>query len=213
MLAALLHDVSKPETARRIQGRLRFFKHETRGSTRAAAILKTLRFPNDTVHTVSTIIAQHLRPGNLAAGAPVTDKAAYRFFRDLGSQAEAALLVCWADHASYMPRRQLARLLSLTSAEPDSDATAKVRPPEARKTLRHLQVISQLIRRRFDTQRPVAPERLIDGHAVMKALRILPGPLVGKVLEKLREAQACGRVKTRPQALKFVRGLKTELRA
>ncbi len=213
MLAALLHDVSKPETARRVGGRLRFFKHELRGAERATAILKALRFPNETVRTVSTVIAQHLRPGNLAAGGPVTDKATYRFFRDLGPEAEALLLVCWADHASYMPQRQLERLLGWASADPDSEASAKARPVEARKTLHHLQVINQLLRRRFEAQSLVAPEKLLDGHAVMRILDLPPGPLVGQVLEKLREAQACSRVKTKTQAVEFVRGLKARLGA
>ena len=112
MLAALLHDVSKPETARRMGGRLRFFGHDTTGARRAASILRALRFSNETIETVAAVVTHHLRPGNLVAGGEITDKAAYRFFRDLGEHAVAVLLVCWADHASYLPARQLERLLA-----------------------------------------------------------------------------------------------------
>ncbi|HAM36706.1 MAG TPA: hypothetical protein DCP85_12345 [Elusimicrobia bacterium] len=210
MLAALLHDVSKPETARRMGGRLRFFGHDATGAKRAAAMLKALRFPNDTIETVAAVVAHHLRPGNLAAGGALSDKAVYRFFRDLGEEAVALLLVCWADHASYLPQRQIERLLPAASADPDAFDDTQVRPPEARKTLHHLQVIALLLRRRFDSQRRPVPERILSGHDVMKILEIKPGPQVGATLERLREAQAEGRVATRRQAVDFIRRLKKQ---
>jgi tRNA nucleotidyltransferase/poly(A) polymerase len=208
MLAALLHDVSKPETARRMGGRLRFFGHDLEGARRAAGLLKALRFPNETIELVAAVATHHLRPGNLTAGGVLTDKAVYRFFRDLGEQAVAVLLVCWADHASYLPHRQLERLLPEASAEPDSYDMSGVRPVEARKTLKHLQVIALLLRRGFDKQRKAVPDRLVDGHAVMKALGIPPGPKVGELLEKVREAQAEGKVRTKKSALEFLKRLK-----
>ncbi|MFA6002734.1 MAG: HD domain-containing protein [Elusimicrobiota bacterium] len=208
MLAALLHDVSKPESARRVGGRLRFFGHDTAGARRAAAILKALRFPNDAINTVAAVITHHLRPGNLTAGGQITDKAAYRFFRDLGEEALALLLVCWADHASYLPQKQLERLLPAAAADPDGFDYSDIRPAEARKTLHHLQVIAQLMRRRFDAERKPVPDRLVDGKDVMKALALPPGPRIGQVLEQVREAQAEGRVRSRRQALDFVRALR-----
>ena len=208
MLAALLHDVSKPETARRMGGRLRFFGHDLAGARRAAGLLKALRFPNETIELVAAVATHHLRPGNLTAGGMLTDKAVYRFFRDLGEQAVPVLLVCWADHASYLPHGRLERLLPEAFADPDSYDMSGVRPVEARKTLKHLQVIALLLRRRFDARRKVVPDRLLDGHAVMKALGIPPGPKVGEFLEKLREAQAEGKIGTKKSALDFIRKLK-----
>jgi poly(A) polymerase len=208
MLAALLHDVSKPETARRMGGRLRFFGHDLKGARRATGLLKALRFSNETIELVAAVAAHHLRPGNLTAGGQLTDKAVYRFFRDLGEQAVPLLLVCWADHASYLPHRRLERLLPEAAADPDSYDMSGVRPVEARKTLKHLQVIAQLLRRRFDARRKAVPDRLVDGHAVMKALGIPPGPKVGELLEKIREAQAEGKISTKKAALDFIRKLK-----
>jgi poly(A) polymerase len=208
MLAALLHDVSKPETARRMGGRLRFFGHDLAGAKRATSVLKALRFPNDTIELVAAVATHHLRPGNLTAGGVLTDKAVYRFFRDLGEHAVPVLLVCWADHASYLPHRQLERLLPEASAEPESYDMAGVRPVEARKTLKHLQVIALLLRRGFDTRRKAVPDRLVDGHTVMKALGIPPGPKVGELLEKVREAQAEGNIRTKKAALEFLKRVK-----
>ncbi len=204
MLAALLHDVSKPETARTVDGRLRFFEHDTRGAERAAAILRRLRFSRERVDSVAAIVRQHLRPGHLASGGPVTEKAVYRFFRDLGDDAPGLLAVCWADHASYMPEPRLRRLLDAACGDPPRADLSRVRPPESKKTVVHLQLISRLLRRAFDRDRAPVPARLLDGKEVMKLLKIPPGPRVGDALERLREAQAEGAVRDRAQALAFV---------
>ena len=209
MLAALLHDVSKPETARTVGGRLRFFEHDARGAERAANILRNLRFSREHVDTVAEIVRQHLRPGHLASSPePVTDKAAYRFFRDLGERAPELLVVCWGDHASYLSEPRLKRLLSAACGAPRRAALPRIRPEEARKTVRHLQLVSLLLRRYFDQDRAPVPARLLDGSEVMKALALPPGPKIGDILERLREAQAEGKILDRPSALAFIARLK-----
>lgn len=202
ILAALLHDVSKPETARQEGGRLRFFGHDTLGAKRAASILKRLRFSSDHVAAVSCVVANHLRPGNLAGGPDITDKAIYRFFRDLGEEAISLLLVCWADHASYLKEEQVLRLLPI-AGDPEA-GVSKVRPAEARKTIHHLQTISLLLERRFDEGKKAVPDAVLDGRDVMEALGIGPGPRIGELLDRVREAQAEGRVSDRQQALEFL---------
>lgn len=47
----------------------------------------------------------------------------------------------------------------------------------------------------------VAPPRLIRGDELMAALKLSPGPLVGQLLEVVREAQAAGEIRTREEAL------------
>lgn len=207
MLAALLHDVAKPETAELIGGRLRFFEHDVKGAARAERIMRRLRFSREHVETVSAIVRHHLRPGHLAAGGPLTERAAYRFFRDLGPRAPGLLAVCWGDHASYLPEPRLERVLAAACARPPRPVT-RLRPEDVRKTAAHLQLVSSLLRRFFDQRKAPVPERLLDGVAVMKALKIPPGPKVGEVLERLREAQAEGKVRSKDQALAFVSKLK-----
>ncbi|OGS01658.1 MAG: hypothetical protein A2V88_10855 [Elusimicrobia bacterium RBG_16_66_12] len=204
MLAALLHDVAKPETARSVDGRLRFFEHDAKGAVRAETIMRGLRLSGEQIASAATMIRQHLRPGHLASsGEPVTDKAAYRFFRDLGEHAPGLLVLCWGDHASYLPQPRLARLLGAACDEPPR-SVSRIRPEEARKTVRHLQLVSMLLRRFFDRDRAPVPVRLLNGGEVMKALNIPPGPRIGDILERLREAQAEGEVLTRQAALEFI---------
>jgi hypothetical protein len=46
---------------------------------------------------------------------------------------------------------------------------------------------------------------LLDGDDVMAAVGIGPGPMVGRLLADLREAQALGHIQTREEALASVR--------
>lgn len=203
-LGALLHDVSKPETAKRRGGRLRFFGHEAKGAERSADILGRLRFSRTEADWVSTWVLHHLRPGNLAAAGAVTDKAVYRFFRDLGPKGVGQLLVCWADHASYLGPDQVLKALPYAVQEPGAPLP-RWATGDTGKTVHHLRVVALLLDRWFRDPESARPERLLDGRDVMKALRLPPGPRVGEVLRALEEAQAEGAVRSRKDALAWVR--------
>lgn len=206
-LAALLHDVAKPATARRIEGRLRFFGHDLRGAEMASEILRRLRCSREETRVAALLAEHHLRPGNLAAAGVVSDKAVYRFFRDLGPLGVPQLLLCWADHASYLPPAALRRVLRWAAEDPHAFRAPRRLDADTAKTLRHLQLVAWLLSRWFLAPATARPERLLDGKEVMKALGIPPGPRVGEALALLEEAQAEGRVRTREDALVFLRRL------
>ncbi|UPT72892.1 MAG: hypothetical protein M0D55_13340 [Elusimicrobiota bacterium] len=116
--------------------------------------------------------------------------------------------MCWADHASYLNEAALKKRLRTASAAYGKSDLSRVRPEEARKTLRHLQLVSLLLRRWRDMSRAPAPERLLDGRDVMKALKLPPGPRIGELLERVREAQAEGEVTDKAGALALIARLK-----
>ena len=49
--------------------------------------------------------------------------------------------------------------------------------------------------------------RLIDGNDVIKTLKLTEGPRVGELLEKIHLLQFEGKIKTRDQALKALKGM------
>ncbi|MCQ3939344.1 MAG: hypothetical protein DPW18_20210, partial [Chloroflexi bacterium] len=51
----------------------------------------------------------------------------------------------------------------------------------------------------------VAPPRLLDGSDLIKELKLSPGPLIGQLLETIRENQAAGKIRNREQALALAR--------
>ena len=205
-LAALLHDVAKPPKAAMIDGRLRFFGHEEFGAVMAEKIMERLRFSRDEIRLVAKIIGMHLRPGNLASNDFISDRAMFRFFRSAGEHTLALLALSWADHSSYVSAAQLQKLRPKLEDEPAPlpPGTAYNSP---KKTLRFIQALHLLIRvfLKKDPNRSAA--RLADGRDVIKILGIPEGPKVGEILERLRLLQFEGRVKTRDQALKAIKGL------
>ena len=62
VLAALLHDICKPETfVRGEDGRISFRGHEARGRGRTEELLTRLRFPKRQTERVSDLVGQHMR--------------------------------------------------------------------------------------------------------------------------------------------------------
>src|SRR5207249_9519913 len=111
-LAALLHDVAKPETRRVVEGRVRFFEHDLVGAERARAIGQRLRLPERAVGVLERLVRHHLRPMHLGATDRVTPRARYRFYRDLREDTQDLLLLALADAAAVTGDRKSTRLNS-----------------------------------------------------------------------------------------------------
>jgi poly(A) polymerase len=177
-LAALLHDIGKPATAEVIRGRLRFFGHEDVGGRMVQKVLSGLRFSRQEIGLIASWVRNHMRPGSLASGPQLTDKAIARFFRDLGEDAIGMLIISLGDHYTYLARKEWGQ------GRDPVEQTAR-----------------RLLDAYFIRRERVLPPRLIDGHLLMKKLRIKPGPLVGKLLDTIRDGQAEGKVRTLDEAL------------
>lgn len=185
-LTAVLHDVGKPHTLSvGDDGRIHFYNHEGAGAELAAARLRTLRFSGDEVALVHTIVLNHLRPGHLERTKGPTRRAIYRYFKATGDAGVEVALLSLADMlATWGP--------SLAS----------------RRWLHKLDVATILLTAYFDQPETVVPLPLINGHELMDALELSPGPEVGRLLEAVREAQATGEVTSREQALALAAKLK-----
>jgi len=186
-LAALYHDVAKP-AARQVDedGRIRFFQHDQLGADLAHQRGRALRLSNEEIIRLETIVRGHMRP-LLLAQAPdqPTPRAVYRYFRDLGP---AGVDIC---------------LLSLA----DTLATYEATLPQETWS-RQLDVVRCLWEAYWEKpQERIAPPPLLDGHELMGKFKLSPGPLIGQLLEALREAQAVGQVANQEEAFSFVQQL------
>ncbi|GHT39539.1 HDIG domain-containing protein [Bacteroidia bacterium] len=206
-MTALLHDIAKPATAKKTGGRLRFFYHEEQGARMAEEILKNLRYSTSEIRLICAIIRNHLRPSNLASNDVITDRGLFKFFRDMGEAAVPLLLLCWADYASYVTDAQLKKILPLSSKPVMTIDEAKTKSSVS-KTLRHMQVLNFMFKKYFAASPKINPPKLINGSDVMAALQIPPGPRVGELLEKVTLAQVDGKIKTKEDALKFLKQIK-----
>ncbi len=204
--AALLHDIAKPPKAAMVNGRLRFFGHEEYGAVMAEKVMERLRFSREETRLVSKIIGTHLRPGNLAANDFISDRAMFRFFRTMGEYTVPLLTLCWADHASYVSAAQLKSMRAKLRAKP-APLSAGLPYNSPKKTLRYMQVLGQLLDVYIKKNMKSRSARLIDGNDVIKTLKLPEGPRVGELLERMHLLQFEGKVKTREQALKALKGM------
>ncbi|HEY7649492.1 MAG TPA: HD domain-containing protein [Methylomirabilota bacterium] len=178
-LAALLHDVAKPETRRVIHGRVRFFGHDLRGAARSRVIGERLRLPGTVVTAVERLVRHHLRTLHLAAAGQVTPRARYRFYRDLGPETRDLLLLTLVDAAAVR-----------------GDSPLALWPRAA--------LIRDLLAGWELQREAAAAPALIRGEDVMTRFGLGPGPEVGRLLRRTREAQDLGLVHTREQALTYL---------
>jgi poly(A) polymerase len=180
--AAFLHDIGKPATAKMIKGRLRFFEHEHVGASLALQVARRLRCSRQESHLLALWVRNHMRSGNLAAASRITDRALSRFFRDLGEEGVGMVLVSLADHYTYLHK----------------SVRGKGKDPVEKMSY-------QLLSSYYDHRAKILPKRLVDGHDLMRHLRLKPGPVIGKLLSRIQDAQADGKVTTREEALKFAK--------
>jgi poly(A) polymerase len=184
-LATLLHDVSKPETRRAVGGRVRFFEHDVLGAARARAIGERLRLPQHATAVLERLVRHHLRPMHLAASGEPTPRARYRFYRDLGPDTRDLLLLVLCDSAAVRGESPLALWPRMA-------------------------LVRELLAG-WEEQRLSEPrEPLLRGGDVMARFGLPPGPEVGRLLARAREAQALGLVGTREEALAYLDSPATE---
>jgi poly(A) polymerase len=181
-LAALLHDIGKPQTRRIGPEGVTFHFHEVVGAELAARRLRALRWPNKVVDEVSDLIRLHHRFHTYRLG--WSDAAVRRYARDAGP------------------------LLHNLNALVRADCTTRNRDKAARLQARmdELEARIEALRRQEELDK-IRPE--LDGHEVMELLGVEPGPLVGRALAWLLEMRLdegpVGRDEARRRLLEWAR--------
>lgn len=205
---ALLHDVAKPAKAAFIGGRLRFFGHEECGAIIARSIMERLHFSKEEIKLASAIIGSHLRPGNLAVNENVSEHAMFRFFRAMGNATLPLLILCWADHSSYITSAYLERIKDELPKKPMDIDLSKLPYNSPKKTLRFMQALYLLARTYLKKDAALEGKLFIDGNDVLSKLNIKPGPEVGSVLEQIRLQQFNGKIKNKKEAMEYLDKIK-----
>jgi putative nucleotidyltransferase with HDIG domain len=187
--AALYHDVEKPATRSMDDaGCIRFFDHEVLGAEVAARRGRSLNLGNDEIERIKKIVLNHMRFHFFTSRMEgdkqePSRKAIYRFFRVAGEAGVDLVLLGLADL-----RGTRGHMLTQESWIAALDV-ARI-------------LLENYWEKREET---IAPLRLFDGHELMKEFNLEPGPVIGQLLEVIREGQATGKINTREQALVFAR--------
>lgn len=160
-LAALFHDVGKPRTRGYLPGKgTTFHHHDAVGARMTRKRMNALRYSNDDVTAVTTLVALHLRFHTYSMG--WSDSAVRRYVRDAGPLLRELNVLTRCDCTTRNAKKaaRLARRMDELEARIDELAAA-----EELASLR--------------------PE--LDGNDVMEQLGVPPGRTVGEALEFLME--------------------------
>jgi tRNA nucleotidyltransferase/poly(A) polymerase len=187
--AALYHDVRKPRTKTiEDSGRIRFFDHDIQGAEAAAERARAFNLSNDEISRLRAIISNHMRihfhtsrmEGERKSP---SRRAIYRFFRDAGEAGVDLVLLSLAD-------------LRATRANTLTQETWSA----------CLDVCRIFLENYWEKpEETVAPPRLLNGDDLIRELELTPGPVIGELLEAIREGQATGKIESRDQAIEFAR--------
>jgi tRNA nucleotidyltransferase/poly(A) polymerase len=187
--AALYHDIEKPSTKTiDDEGQIHFYDHENKGAETTSRRAGAFNLSNDEAGRIRRIVKHHMRfhsfTGRMEGEQKEPSrKAIYRFFRDSGEAGVDLVLMGLADlRGTYGPTL------------PQETWTAA------------LDVARILLENYWEKrEETVAPPRILDGNDLIRELNLTPGPVIGQLLEDIREGQATGRISTREEALDFAR--------
>ena len=189
-LGALFHDVGKPNTweIKDVNGEEKhtFYGHDKVGAEITNSIGERLKFSNLIVETLSKLVRYHLRPFQLSQNnEPITERALYRFFRDVGTDTPLLLMLAMADlYATVGPKITKEDLLN------------------GEKLLLFLFDEYKKYETR-ETDKAKKP-KLLDGNEIMKLTGLNPSPKLGELIDGLNEVIAIGEIRTKEEAQDWI---------
>lgn len=183
-IAALLHDVGKPQSAcLSDEGQITFYSHEKTGEELTAQAANRLRTPGAVRSGLRILVKNHLRPFNAIHEGTLSERSVYRFHRDLGGWTVPAVIHAVADAmATQGPAVTGQRRLAEWAAA--------------------VQVLDYAERAQ-DTPPPSEP--LLNGRDIMKIFSLPEGPLIGRLIVLVQEARAIGGINSREEAVALVK--------
>lgn len=185
-MAILLHDIGKPKSKKRMDGRTVFYNHDKIGADMAKKFLERLKFsaPPDIgidAEEVAWLIGNHLL-----------------FFYSPPEQMKKTTL------EKYLFNSRFSGLAHMQLFLADAMAT---KPEKIKLDLTRFKKACELWRSFQKTEKFELPKPILNGDEAMKILKIAPGPKVGEILDLLREEQLNGRIKSKKDAEKFIKNI------
>lgn len=176
-LAALVHDIAKPQTKRfRKEVGWTFYGHDEIGARMLERFCRRMKLPNSTKKYVQKLTRLHLRPISLAQE-EVTDSAIRRLLVQVGEDLNDLITLCRADITSKNPRR----------------------------VRRYMGNFDRVVRRMAEVEKKDKMAEFqspVRGDEIMEICEIEPGPLVGKLKNQIEQAILDGEIPNEYEAAK-----------
>ena len=182
-IAAFYHDIGKPKTwTIENTGRHRFIGHDTLGGELVREELKNLKFSTKEINYISKMVRYHIYPAALVQNDD-TQKAFIRFVRKIGEDAPDLIELSRADRLSARGR--------------------DVSDEMVNNALSHLENLLNFYNKVSNEVK--SPKSLLNGREIMELLNLKPSPKIGGIIDSLIEEQMAGNIKTKEDAIEFVK--------
>ena len=183
-LAGFLHDIGKYSTwTIEESGRHRFIKHDDVGAKMCIPFLREMKFSKKQIEYISSMIKNHIYPSNVICAPDLNEKVMMRYLRKMDTNVIDNIILAKADRLS-------ARGEAITE-------------DIVKENLNGLDKLLNFYLEKRDTMKPLP--KLIDGNEVMQIKKIKQSPLLGEILNALKEAQLNGDINTKEEAIDFVK--------
>ena len=193
-LGALFHDIGKPDTweIKKINGEEKhtFYGHDKLGAEITKTVCERLKFSNAISQSLCRLVRYHLRPFQLGSGvacnATITERALYRFFREVSEDIPLLLMLAMADlYATCGPK------------------ITKEDLANGEKLL--LFLFDEYKKYQSHENEKAKKPKLLDGNEIMQLTGLKPCRELGELIKELDETIAVGEVKTKEEAIGWVK--------
>ncbi len=175
-LSALLHDIKKPDTMEVEGNEIHFYGHDRMAGEWFKAKAKSLMFSSAEREYISLLIQNHMWIHLLSSQKEITERAKRRMIFRLGEDVIGLSLLALADQKA-------------STGEEDPHLLA---------------VCNEIIQYYFSTKDEVE-EPLLKGRDLIEHFNLTEGPILGKILTRVQSAYEEGEIRTKEEALEFVR--------
>lgn len=177
-LAALFHDIGKYKTISNDDGEVHFYGHEEMSGYIAADILRRLKYPKTVIRDVVDLIVNHMRTKESGNEGNMSKRSLRKLKLEMGNNLEKLLDLIHADNISHAKQYCM----------PDQ-------VENIRKKLKDLDISDNVITGKLP----------LDGDDIMRILNINKGPMVGKMLDKLKDIYLDNPKITKEEAEKIIK--------
>lgn len=179
---ALCHDLGKPQTRSvNEEGRILFLEHDRVGEEIVRRLGERLRMSRRLIHELELLTRHHLGLGFLVHERPLDRRTVYRYLRDTDPVSLDVTLLSVADRLATRGERTRQEAID-----------------------EHLELAREMVGECLSWQ-DAPPEVPLRGDELAEALGLEHGPLLGELLEELREAVFAGEVNDREEAIAMAR--------